>query len=242
MRLKSIFIFLVAGFLVALAANDDNYSNLRSKAKRFFENEEWASANAMYLLMLEQEPGCSQTYARAIVADIMAGDTVQALEMITASMSYEVPFDSLLSEVRATSFSIGHGDLYCNFLLKIKDTYPWLNRVADNYLMQYYDFRQNGPELIKYARTMLAGLPDDLDFMRMLAHGLLLTGHTDEAVEQWHNIVSLYPENYDTVLDLANFYDATCDTSQALEWMRRANHLHPTPYVASRINALSGKN
>lgn len=223
----------------ALAYGQSDYERLSGKAERFFANEEWTSAHAMYLLMLERQPSEVSTYSHAIVADIMAGDTVGAVEMLPRAMSYEISFDTLLTDVRTTSFSIGRGDLYENYLLEIKNTYPWLNRVADNYLMQYYAFRQNGPELVRYATTMLNGLPENVTFMRMLAHGFLLTGRTDDAKDVWLKIVSLYPDDYDTVVDLANYYDTVGDRESALDWMRRVYGLRPTPYVERRIDALS---
>lgn len=215
------------------------YEHLKEKAQRFFDNSEWSSANAMYLLMLEQNPRDVNSYAGAAVSDIMAGDTIQALNLIPVAMDNEVSVDSLLSGVKTLSFSIGHGDLYENYLLGIKKNYPWFSRVADNYLMQYYSFRQNGPELVRYARTMLDGLPDNLNFLRMLAYGLLLTGDNEGAAKIWNKIATLYPDNYDTVLDLANFYDASGERMSALKWMKRADEMHPTPYVKSRISALS---
>ena len=208
------------------------------KAKRFFENQEWASANAMYLLMMEEKPQVVSTYAGAVVADIMIGDTIQALDMIPRSMTYQIPLDSLLSDIKTISFSIGRGDLYEHYLLKMKTTYTWLSRVADNYLMQYYAFRQNGPELVKYARTMLAGLPDNLNFLRMLAYGLLLSGDSEGAEKTWLKTNDLYPDNLDTVLDLANFYDSLGRKREALEWMLRANDMHSSPYIRSRIATL----
>ncbi len=239
MRKLLIIAAIIAAAITGLSAQQTDYERLEGKAVRFFDNGEWASANAMYLLMLEQQPRRVSTYGNAVVADIMAGDTAQALAMVPRAMSYEVPLDTLLHHVRQTSFSIGRGDLYEHFLLDIKGAYPWLSRVADNYLMQYYAFRQNGPELIKYAETMLAGLPDNLGFLRMLAHGRMLDGDSTGAETAWLRAVALYPRDYDTVLDLANYFDASGDRVAALKWMERAATLRSTPYVEARIAALS---
>lgn len=238
MRILILLAAVVAAAVTGASAQSD-YERLEGKAARFFDNGEWASANAMYLLMLEQQPRRVETYGNAVVADIMAGDTAQALDMVPRAMSYEVPLDTLLHHVRQTSFSIGRGDLYEHFLLDIKSSYPWLSRVADNYLMKYYAFRQNGPELIKYAETMLSGLPDNLSFLRMLAHGRMLVGDAKGAETAWLRAVALYPRDYDTVLDLANYFDVTGDHVAALRWMERAATLRSTPYVEARIAALS---
>lgn len=225
---------LVLGLPNAGAATD--YAHLEKKAKLFFDNAEWASANAMYLLMLEQRPTETSTYAKAAVVNIMAGDTLQALEMIPRSMQYDVPLDSLLHDVRTISFSIGRGDLYENYLLKIKSDFSWFSRVADNYLMRYYAFRRNGPELIKYAETMLKGLPDNVVFLDMLATGKMLSGETEQAVEIWERTVALYPDDDTAVLNLANCYDSLRNAPMALKWLTEAYRLKPTPYLASRID------
>ena len=211
------------------------FERLERKASLFFSNAEWRNANAMYVLMLELKPGDRAIYPRAIVSNILAGDTARALDMIPRAMSNLIPIDTVLTEVRQTSFSIGHADLYEQFLLKTRETYPWYSRVINNYLLAYYDFRSNGPELMKYATMMLNGLPTDLRLMRFLARGQMLSGLTDDAVNTWLRIIDLHPDNYDTLLDLANFYAVTDNPESALTWFRRADAIRPTPYVSSYI-------
>lgn len=232
---------IIAAFLCFFAGTcsaQTDYERIESKAERFFANEEWASANAMYLLMLDQKPHVTSTYAHSIVAYYMIGDTLQAVEMLPRALSFHVPADILLRDIRKVSFSQGRGDLYEDLLKRVQQTFPWFSRIADNYLMQYYAFRQNGPELIRYAVTMLEGLPDNRNFLRMLASGQILTGYTSEALKTWHRVVELYPDDYDTVLDIANCYDALGDKTATLTWMQRASDLLPTPYVTSKIAEL----
>lgn len=237
-RLYTALIILLVSISCLASNADSEYATTASKARRFFDNAEWPSACAMYILMLEQRPEVTSTYADAIVANIMAGDTVSALDLVPRSMNNSVSLDTLLTDVRSRSFSIGNGKLYEHFLVETKDHYPWLGRIVDNYLMKYYDFRQNGPMLIFYARKMLEGLPDDVDFMRMLARGLLLNGQTSEAVSTWTHILELHPDNYDTLLDLGNYYDTAGLYDKALELLSRADRIHPTPYVTGRINEI----
>lgn len=231
----------VFGFHVDAQTSSDSYQRLESKAKMFFDNKEWASANAMYLLMMDQKPTQTPTYAKSVVVNIMMGDTVQAVNLLPRALDNEISIDSLLHEVRNVSFSLGKGNLYENYLLQIRKNYPWFSRVADNYLMKYYSFRQNGPELIRYAAMMLKGLPDNIVFMRMLAKGYMLTGNTAEALSEWLRIVEIHPDNYETILDLANFYDSQGYEHDALKWMKKAYELRPSPYIGARLNALSQK-
>lgn len=211
------------------------YGQLSGRAGRYFESREWPSANAMYLLMLEQQPGCASTYSHAIVSNIMAGDSVMAMEMLTRAMQHGVPVDTVLQGVQRVSFSLGNGELYKNYLYRVKEALPWYGRVIDNYLLEYYSFRRNGPRLVEYARVMLAGLPDDLRFLRLLARGQMLSGDTDAALGTWLKAARLYPDDYDTVLDIANCLVARGRVVEARPWLRRAYGMHPTPYVASLL-------
>lgn len=230
----------ILGTSIARADTTDNaeYARTESKAKRFFDNAEWESACAMYILMLEQYPNRPSTYASAIVANTMAGDTLRALDMVPRAMSYGIPVDSLITGVRTRSFDISRGGLYEHFLTGLKDRYPWLTRVVDNYLMHYYAFRQNGPMIVRYANLMLAGMPDSLTFRRMLAYGLMLDGRTTEAVATWTDIIDRWPEDYDTLLDLGNYYDGAGNTDRAIHYLMRAEDIRPTPYVSNRITDL----
>ena len=246
--MKRIYIILItavvsiaSGTARANAGDATGYATTAAKAERFFANAEWPSACAMYILMLEERPECPTTYSAAVVANTMAGDTVQALALVPRAMSHGIAVDSLLSGVRSRSFSIGRGDIYEHFLLDIKSHYPWLARVADNCLMQYYAFRQNGPMLIRYARLMLDGMPENRRFKRMLARGLMLDGRTTEAVATWTDIIGAHPDDYDTLLDLGNYYDATGDANRAVHYLTRAEDIRPTPYVARRINDITQK-
>ena len=214
---------------------DSEFDRLERKASLFFSNSEWRNANAMYVLMLEQRPHDRGTYSHAIVSNIMAGDTARALGLITLAMSNRIPIDTVLTEVRQTSFSIGRGELYEHFLLKTRSAYPWYSRVVNNYLLEYYDFRSNGPELVRYSTMMLEGLPSDLRLLRLLARGQMLSGLTDNAVNTWLKIIDLYPHNYDTLLDLANFYAVSGNPDSALTWFRRADAIRSTPYVSDYI-------
>lgn len=237
-RIYTALIPLLVSIAAIASATDSEYATTASKARRFFDNAEWPSACAMYILMLEQQPDVTSTYADAIVANIMAGDTINALDLVPRSLNNNVPLDSLLAEVRTRSFAIGNGELYEKFLIETKNHYPWLVRIVDNYLMKYYDFRQNGPMMVFYARKMLEGLPDDVDFLRMLAQGLLLNGLTTDAVSTWIHILQIHPDNYDTLLDLGNYYDTSGQHSKALELLCRADSIHPTPYVSGRIKEI----
>lgn len=243
MHIRLLTTLLIACCLLPVCAatddNSDDYAALERKAANFFDRKEWPNANAMYILMMDSRPDDPAPYYSSAVVNIMMGDTARAIQLIPAAMINSIPIDSIFNGVERTGFSIGRGDLFEQFLLKARESFPWYSRIIDRRLMAYYSFRDNGPEIVRYARIMLEGLPGDLRFMRMLARGQMLSGETDEAVATWRDIISRYPDDYDTLLDLANYFAAVDRPDEALPWFRRAEALRSTPYVTAYIRKYS---
>lgn len=218
------------------AQTTDDYDRLAAKAARFFDNSEWLNANAMYLLMLDERPLEVSTYSHAIVSNIMAGDTISMGNLLEQSMQNNVPFDSLLNSVQQVSLQLGSSDLYEHVLLTSRQRFSWLTRGINAYLLKYYDFRNNAPEIIRYAKLMLAGMPDDVTFQRQLARGYMLNNQPEYALEVWFNILEKNPEEYDTLIDIASYYELTDEHSRAVTYWQRAYKLRETPYVKSKLN------
>lgn len=216
---------------IAAAKADAEYNRIAAKAARFFDNSEWLNANAMYMLMLDERPLDVKTYSHAIVANIMSGDTVSMGNLLELSMRNNVPFDSLLYSVQHVSMQVGSSDLYEKVLLTSRDRFSWLSRGINAYLLKYYDFRNNGPEIIRYAKIMLAGMPDDVTFQRQLARGYMLDNQPDNALSVWLNVLQHNPEHYDTLLDVGMYYEETARHNKAVDYLQRAYDIRPTPYV-----------
>jgi tetratricopeptide (TPR) repeat protein len=218
-----------------LAAQTD-YDRTAAKAKRFFDNQEWLNANAMYMLMLDERPLEVSTYSHAIVSNMMANDTTSMSMLLEMSMRNNVPFDSLLNCVQHVSMQVGSSDLYEQVLLTSRRHFSWLTRGINAYLLKYYDFRNNGPEIIRYAKIMLNGMPDDVTFKRQLARGYLIDNKPDAALQTWLEILEKNPDHYDTILDVGNYYESIGDHPRALPYLQHANTLHPSPYLNSLIS------
>jgi tetratricopeptide (TPR) repeat protein len=190
----------------------------------------------MYLLMLDQHPLEVSTYSHAIVSNIMAGDTISMGNLLEQSMQNNVPFDSLLNSVQHVSLQLGSSDLYERVLLTSRQRFSWLSRGINAYLLKYYDFRNNAPEIIRYAKIMLAGMPDDITFQRQLARGYMLNNQPEYAVEVWFNIIEKNPEHYDTLIDIASYFEDTGEHSRAITYWQRAYKIRQTPYVKAMLN------
>lgn len=228
-------LFILAAALAASAVPQRTIP-AGERAERAYEGSEWASAAALYEIAIDHRPDSAQLYSRAIVASELAGDTAAAPDLVERAMAHGVGLSALLGAVRRESFAVGEGDTYAAFLRRLRREMPWMGRPLDNELLSYYVFRRDGAGMVKYARIMLQGLPDSADYLSILAEGYLLAGDSDEAVATWEHILSLYPEHYDTLINLGNYYIASGRRPWALEYLRRAQNIHPTPYVAGILS------
>lgn len=224
---------ILLAWLRAPAAADYNTTSI--KAGRFFDDKEWASAQALYSLVIDSNPRADSAYVRAIVTSSLLNDSVMASHFLTEAMHAGLSFTRIMNGVREESFAIGEADVYVDFLLRSQKECPWLSRAIDDELLSYYHFRDNGKKTVCYAERMLAGLPDSVEYLSMLADGYCMEGDFTGAVEVWNKILDIAPDNYDTLLKLGNYYDLTGDRLQGRAYLDRAYEIYPTPFVASNI-------
>lgn len=243
MRLRHIYILFIvlAAAIVspargaATTGDSDDYVRMSAKAARFFEHGEWLNAQAMYTLMLDRRPTDADVYAHAIVANAMESDTAGVMRLLEQSMMHNVPIDSLLHKVGYVGTTADAPQMYENLLHAVADHFPWLRRSMNLHLLEYYNFRDNGAEMVRYANMMLAGMPDNPRFNAILARGYMLTGDYDRAVQTWQKMLELAPESYDVLLDIGNYYVAADDPAAARPYLERAQAIRPTPYVAALL-------
>lgn len=238
-RVKLIIAVLLCAASIVYATD---YSVIDSRAKRFFNQQEWASASAMYDLMIEQRPSVCENYGYAIVSAGMRNDTLSQISLMERSMNNHIAFDTLFQSVKKVSFSIGQSLLYEDFLLRVKSHYQWLARGIDNYLLEYYVFRNNAPQTITYSRIMLEGMPDNIKFLTYLANGLMQNGQADEAIKTYKKIIDINPNDFNALLNIGNYYlltaTSTNDQKIALNYFIRAQKIKSTPYIDNAINSL----
>jgi tetratricopeptide (TPR) repeat protein len=231
-RLALFLITLLTALTAAFAASDDE-ANLSRKAQRYLDEGEYPNASALYTLLIDKNPKQSSYYGSAIVANYMQrdNDTIAALAVFDRAMKVGIPIDTLFNTVREVSFAQGQSSLYEDFLIDVRAKNPWLGRVIDVSLMNYYEFRGNGPQIIRYSQIMLEGLPDDVRFLRSLANGYMLSGDTPNALSTWLHIIDIYPDNYLTLLDLGNYYRIVGNNTESVAYLTRAYAIRQTPYV-----------
>ena len=125
---------IVVLMMVVLACGRVNavmdYGKLSAKADRFVHFQEWNSANAMYMLMLDQRPMESQLYSKAIVTSGLINDEKLQLDLLERTQKNGIPLDSIFSGVRNFSFEVGESQEYEQFLKLVKvNFFIWLVRM-----------------------------------------------------------------------------------------------------------------
>ncbi len=232
-------LFLITVVLnVSVISAQTPYSRLEVKADRFFDQKEWAQAAATYYQMLDIRPDVAATYGKAIVANAVRGDTLAEMDLMVKALNAKIPFDSVLSRVRSTSFHLGKSNLYGDFLLRVKDAYPWMRRPIDNYLLRYYIYRHDGAKMVEYSKMMLQGDPDNTAFLMSLAQGAMLCGDFREGVRAYEAILAVAPDDYDSLLALGNYYHMEGNPTKAAAYLGRANTIHPTPHVTVLLRGM----
>lgn len=216
----------------------ERIATLSRRAERAWTWQEWSSAATLYEIMLAERPDSAALYARTIVADEMAGDTAACLQLVERAMGRGIALRQLIADVRRTSFEIGAGDTYAGFLYRLSAGMPWLSRPLAGELLSYYTFRRDGAGMVRYARVMLAGLPDDIGYLSLLARGYMLLDLPDDALAVWRHILQLDPDCYDALLEAGTCLRIHGDPAGALQYLTRARQLRPTPYVALTIDDL----
>lgn len=211
------------------------YDTLRAKATRFYNQKEWASAMAMFELMLDEKPRQLQLYPAALAAAGMSGDTLSQHELTEKALLYHMPVDSIFAGLRERAVAIGHSEVYEDYLERVARWNPWLRRAADASLLRYYAFRRNGPMTVVFARKMLAGLPDNVGFMTSLAAGYMDCGDIPAAREVWSRILSIEPDNYTALVWLGNALLLDGDKENALPYLKRACAIKATPRLEALI-------
>ncbi|MBQ7941493.1 MAG: hypothetical protein IJ328_03675 [Muribaculaceae bacterium] len=246
MRLITVFIAAILAWECFAA----DYDKLEAKAERFVAFQEWNSANAMYLLMMDMRPDKAVNYARAIVTSgIMADDDAQ-MSLLERTQRQGMALDSVFTEVRDFSFEIGCSREYERFLILVKERQPWMARHINTRLLKYYDFRNDAPEMVAIGNELLSATPDEIGYISIVARGYMILGEFERAVVYYNRILALDDCNYAALLALGNYNyvmwkasegtrsQLTSTAMKALEFMQRAYELSPTPFVSKVMEEL----
>ncbi|AHF13895.1 hypothetical protein BARVI_09445 [Barnesiella viscericola DSM 18177] len=197
-------ILACAIFLPALGVMP--YRTVLRKADDHFVNAEWRDALALYDTLLERRPGRVKTYVDAVVASAMLGDSAAIMRYVVRSEMQGLSLDSLFSGIDALSRSIGQTGAYEQVLLLVKSEQPWFTRVANNYLLGYYEFRRDAEHTLAIADELLAVMPRQVSYLKSKANALLLAGQNDSAAVVQQSILQVDSLDFDANLFLGSYY------------------------------------
>lgn len=209
-----------------------------AKADRAFHEHDWGSAQAFYTLLLSDAPADSIIGAREIVSSYALGDSVLAVQTMQSLMNHGVSLDAILGQVRSQSFLAGQSETYVDFMNTARRHCPWIARAIEARMLPYYEFRDNGPEIINYSRRMLAGLPQSTRYLHALAKGYTLIGDLPQACNIWQKIIKIDSADYLAMLQLGNYYYNSGDKANAETYLAAAYGINPTPFVKQRLDSL----
>lgn len=226
----------MATLVVAVAAMQAGPDGVNSRARRAYDAGEWASAQALYAIA-SQNSSDAGLHARMVAAAEMYGDTAAAVPAIERAMTAGVPLAAMLDSVETYLRSQGRHAAYCTMLQRLADERPYLRRPVDVRMLNYAKARRDGAAMVKYARRLLAGLPDNADYIDALAWGLLYCGDYDGAEKAWRQGIETDGDNAVMLINLALLLvDSRPD--EALTLLQRAYATRPTPALAAQIKAL----
>ncbi len=209
------------------------------KARRAYANREWASATALYGVYCDREPGLSEAYARRVVASELIGDTISSVDAIQEALNAELPPADLFSLLSTEAFAAGVPEVVPDVLERTRRRLPWMARPVDTALLHYYSFRNDAPATERYARTLLAGLPDDPDYLTLLAASCMAQGKEQEALETYGRILEKNPDHFDTLVLLGTYWLEEGDTAKARQYLTRAEKVKSTPALRKTLSGLS---
>lgn len=212
------------------------YDETSRKADRAFGAGEWATASALYNFMIHERPAEISAYGPAIVASEAMGDSIRPMQLLTQSLQYGAPVDSVINLVRQSAFKAARPQMFEPFLIEAKNANPWLRRPIDAQLLRWAEFRHDGPAIVAYAETMLRGLPASAQYLNALAEGYMLCDQPQKAVDTWTECLRHNPENLPALLALGNYYTITGRPDLARPYLSRAFAIAPTPRLQALIS------
>ena len=244
-------LLLVCFSLTAVSAPKSNYSLIKTKAERFYKYEDWRSALAMYELMLAEKAVDADTYARGIVlSGIVEEEAVQHSFLERAEKNL-IPYDTLFAGVQKHSLNLSVPKVYTRFMLGIRKAKPWLERMVNIRLLDFFLFRNDADNIIAISGDLLAATPDNIRFLDALGKGYVLKGQFDKSAECYRKILKADPKNYNALISLGNYYDSLPKIEndsvseqhvlRALSCFRHAAEIRSTPYVEQRIKSLNDR-
>lgn len=228
--------FILTLFLTATLASAAQPEGLARRAQRAFDSGEWASAQALYGLVTDRMPGDTGAQSRLLTAAVMRGDTAAVTQVVERAMAAGVHLGTMLDSLKTDLRAVSGYALYSGVLERLSAERPYMRRPLMSHMLAYYTERRDGVNMVKCACSLLAGLPDSPQYLDALAQGMLYMGDKAGAEEAWRKALETDPGNVKALLSLAAMLG---HTPEALDMLRRADAIAPSPAIKERIKSFS---
>lgn len=248
--MKRITLLLLACLSISVvSAHRPDYKNIQIKADRYFKFEEWRNALAMYELLLDENAKDAETYSKGIVVSGIIKENNLQNSFLERAEKNVIPYDTLFVKVKKYSLSLGKASVYTDFMLRVRDSKPWLERIINIRLLDFFQFRNDADNIISIATALLKATPNNVQFLSALAEGYMLKSEFEKSADCYKKILLVDKENYEAIVNLGNYFDSFPKieedsvsmrrTANALSCFRKAMELNPTPYVKKRVFELN---
>lgn len=167
------------------------------KARRAYDNGEWASSYAMYGVVASKPDAPAETFSRRLLAAEFLADTLATRSLVEEAFAAGEGLQDLLGALRAEAFDKNAPEAYERILLRGRRMMPWLTRPFDMALLDFYTFRRQPAEMKRCARSLLAGLPESVELWRALAQACMLEDDYSGALQAYERILEIAPEDAD---------------------------------------------
>lgn len=194
-RVLGVLFFLLLMVLSASASEQD--TAMLKKARRAYENGEWASSYAMYGVVASRSGAPAETFSRRLLAAEFLGDTLSTRRLVEEAFAAGQGLPELMADLRAEAFDKNAPEAYEHILLRGRRSMPWLTRPIDTALLDFYTFRRQPAEMKRCARALLNGLPDSVELWRALAQACMLEDDYAGALDAYNHILTLSPDDAD---------------------------------------------
>lgn len=224
-------------FITSLISSATTPTILDLRARRAYDAAHWLSAQALYGMVTDSARNDAGANARLITAGIMRADTSGVDFAFDRALLAATPLVPMLDSLEHLLGEQGRRADYVAVIERFALARPYLHRPLMSRLLSFSTKRHDGTAMVRFAMSLLKANPNDLAVLNSLAWGYLYCGDNDSAEVTWRRVLEIDSQNVAALVALAHLI-ADTDSAEALDLLRRAYAITPTPALRSQISAM----
>lgn len=208
-----------------------------------FIHAEWNEVLIETEQMVTMRPGDADPYSAALIAAQSLNDISTENRYLRLSQQNRIHIDTIMVRVYNRTRSIKNAQVYEQLLLNLKANHRWMSKVFNMYLLDFYNFARKTKETIMIADELLILTPNNARIMRIKANALFYQGNTDEAALIHEKLLTMEPNNYESLTFLGTYYSSQCHKEIEEIENRYLNEKSPdeTTYRAAKQAVIDNK-